>query len=154
MRVPRIASRSRCCSLAVQGDRAVKAWHSQKGALPGFAYAEGDDLEKVRLAAEADRVGVFPADLFARTFAAWQRAIVHDDDWDRQITAIAETVRPMLRREIRWHPGPPWRLPEKSTLPSLERRAKRLWPDGTCVGFFRDGGTDAVHLADYRQKRR
>ncbi|MBZ0272571.1 hypothetical protein K8I61_11080 [bacterium] len=123
--------------LFVENDRCVKAWHPEKGALVGYAPRDVRDLEAIRAEQGVESVAVLAPQDVRAFFAAWQRAIARDDDYDAQILSIVAVVREFSREVVRWHPRPPKRIPDRVfDVERRERRFHKYWPDETCVGLF------------------
>jgi len=122
--------------LVVENETCLKAIHTIRGPLPGFSFPGMEHLEEIRRENDADVVAVVPSGFVGRAFRDWQEAMVRGEDWDLQIQGIVESLRPLVRKEIHWHPASPFSLPDPLPVKRLERLSRRFWPDGTCLGFF------------------
>jgi hypothetical protein len=119
----------------LDGDQCVKAIHTRKGPLWGFAFPGREHLDAAAEKAEADCVLCLPRGGLQEIFYHAQARVKAFDDYVKQMLDLIAGAREALDRLAVWYPQKPFEL----TLPSYDQmqlRLNKLWPDGTTIGLF------------------
>jgi len=119
----------------LDGERCLKAWHSRRGVLWGFAFPGPDHWEEIRRQYEVDFILALPRGALQEIFHAGQSRVETFDNYVRQLFNLIEGLGAALEQYAFWHPKRPFKL----NLPSyekIEKTFRRLWPDHSTVGLF------------------
>lgn len=124
----------------LDGDRCIKAIHSEKGPLWGFAFPGKDELAKAAELAGAEYVLCLPRGALQEIFYRGQINVRPTDDYVQQILTIVTGVHEALKERAIWYPEKPYSF-EPPSFEKIRKLFDSAWPDGTTVGFFVFEGT-------------
>ncbi len=121
--------------LLLDGDRCVKAFHTQKGPLWGYAFPGREHLAMAAEQANVEYVLCLPRGGLQEVFYHAQSRVKPFDDYVKQMLDLIGGAREALEELAEWYPHPP----DMIDLPDYELMQKLMdkqWPDGTTLGFF------------------
>ncbi|MCR4316752.1 MAG: hypothetical protein NUW37_10425 [Planctomycetes bacterium] len=135
--------------LIVDGDRTLKAVHSEKGTLLGYQLPAGYSLSKVKNEIEVDTVWKLERGFVRDIFRKFQGGFPHDVDYLLQLLLFRNTLAGAIGTSIVREP-PLVRKPIE--YDRIVKQINGMWPDGTSIAFYVKA-KDHIHTSLILRKR-
>jgi len=119
----------------MEDNHCIKAIHTIKGVLWGFAFPGENKLDQALELAGADYALLLPQRALAQMFYEAQSAVDLHDNYVKQLMDLIAGVKNVLDEQAVWYPEKPYRF-EPPAYEKIEKTFNRIWPDDSTIGFF------------------